>query len=36
MHELRAQGEAMDRDQALAYARTHILEYLSATAPEVT
>jgi hypothetical protein len=25
----RAQGEAMDRDQAFAYARTHIAEYLA-------
>ena len=29
MRELRAQGEAMDRDQASAYARTHIAEYLA-------
>jgi len=34
--ELRAQGEAMDRDQALAYAHTHIDEYLAALAPEAT
>jgi len=30
MRELRAEGEAMDGDQSLAYARTHIAEYLAA------
>jgi len=30
MRELRAKGEAMDRDQASAYARAHILEYFAA------
>jgi predicted ATPase/class 3 adenylate cyclase len=33
MRELRAQGEAMDRDQASAYARTHIAEYLATLPP---
>jgi hypothetical protein len=32
----RAQGEAMDRDQASAYASTRIGEYLAALAPEAT
>jgi hypothetical protein len=36
MGELRAQGEAMDHDQALTYARTHIAEYLASLAPEST
>ena len=36
MRELRAEGEAMDHDQASAYARTHIAEYLATLAPEVT
>ena len=36
MRELHAQGEAMDRYQAPAYARTHIDEYLATLAPEVT
>lgn len=30
MRDLRAQGEAMDRDQAAAYARRHIAEYVAA------
>jgi predicted ATPase/class 3 adenylate cyclase len=34
MRELRAQGEGMDRDQASAYARTHIQEYLETLATE--
>jgi len=29
MRGLRAEGEAMDRDQASAYDRTHIEEYLA-------
>jgi len=36
MSELSARGEAMDRDQASAYARTHIAEYLATLAPEAT
>ena len=36
MRELRAPGEAMDRDQASAYAHTHIAEYLATLAPEAT
>jgi hypothetical protein len=36
MREPGAQGEAMNRDQAAAYASTHIDEYLAALAPEVT
>jgi predicted ATPase/class 3 adenylate cyclase len=33
MLELSAQGEAMDRDQASAYARIHVTEYLATLAP---
>jgi hypothetical protein len=33
MRELRAQGEAMERVQATAYARTHIAEYLAILPP---
>ena len=36
MRELRAQGEAMDRDQATAYARSHISEHLATFASEAT
>jgi hypothetical protein len=36
MRELRAQGEAMDHDQALACARTHIAEHLATLSHEVT
>jgi len=36
MRELRAQGEAMDREQAAAYARTHIAEYLATLVPKAT
>jgi len=36
MRELRSQGEAMDRDQASAYARTHIAEYLATLPSETT
>jgi hypothetical protein len=32
LHELRVQGESMDRDQTSAYARTHIDEYLTHSA----
>jgi hypothetical protein len=35
MRELRAQGAAMDRDQACAYARTHIDQYLAADPDDV-
>jgi class 3 adenylate cyclase len=33
---VRAHGEAMDRDQAAAYARTHIAEFLADVPPETT
>jgi hypothetical protein len=36
MRELGAQGEAMDRGHAVAYARTHIAEYLATLPPETT
>jgi hypothetical protein len=35
MRELRAQGAGMDRDQACAYARIHIDQYLAADPDDV-